>query len=76
MNEIQTVVHNYLLKEFLPGEDPSELTSETPIRLTFLHRLREEIKFPTTEALKEQIGRDVKRAQRYFRLRNAFRIGA
>jgi acyl carrier protein len=31
MNEINAVVHEYLLREFLPGEDPSELTGSTPL---------------------------------------------
>jgi len=30
--------------------------------------LREEIKFESVDALKEQIGRDVARAQRFFRM--------
>ena len=38
------------------------------IELHFLDRLRDEIKFPSVEALKEQIGRDVAKAQRYLRL--------
>ncbi|GIW86987.1 MAG: hypothetical protein KatS3mg108_1311 [Isosphaeraceae bacterium] len=28
---IEQTVKQYLLREFLPGEDPSELTSETPL---------------------------------------------
>lgn len=47
---------------------PIELEADTPVELTFLKRLRDEIKFPNTDALKEQIGKDVHRAQRYFRL--------
>lgn len=47
---------------------PIDLEPETPVELTFLKRLRDEMKFPDTEALKAQIGRDVTRAQRYFRL--------
>ncbi|MHC5540616.1 ornithine lipid biosynthesis acyl carrier protein [Singulisphaera rosea] len=31
MNDIQTAVHHFILSEFLPGEDPSELTGETPL---------------------------------------------
>jgi acyl carrier protein len=31
MEEIQTVVRDYILREFLPGEDPGELTPETPL---------------------------------------------
>ena len=45
-----------------------ELTPETEVEICFLDRLRDEIKFPSVEVLKEQIGKDVKRATRYFRL--------
>lgn len=31
MQEIETVVRDYILREFLPGEDPAELTGETPL---------------------------------------------
>jgi acyl carrier protein len=31
MNEIRDAVHNYILREFLPGESPEELTDETPL---------------------------------------------
>jgi acyl carrier protein len=31
MNEITEAVHEYILKEFLPGESPEELTEETPL---------------------------------------------
>ena len=45
-----------------------ELTPETEVEICFLDRIRDEIKFPSVDALREQIGRDVGRAQRYFRL--------
>ena len=47
---------------------PIELTPETKVEICFLERLREEIKFPSVEALREQIWRDVGKARRYFRL--------
>jgi riboflavin kinase/FMN adenylyltransferase len=47
---------------------PIELTPETEVEICFLERLRDEIKFPSVEALREQIGRDVGKARRYFRL--------
>jgi riboflavin kinase/FMN adenylyltransferase len=47
---------------------PIELTEETPIELEFLHYLREEIRFPSVEALRAEIDRDIARAKRYFRL--------
>jgi riboflavin kinase/FMN adenylyltransferase len=47
---------------------PIVLSEDTPLRLTFLRRLRDEQRFPSTEALREQIMRDVARAHRYFAL--------
>jgi riboflavin kinase/FMN adenylyltransferase len=47
---------------------PLELTPETEVEICFLQRLRDEIKFPSVEALREQIARDVKKARRYFHL--------
>jgi riboflavin kinase/FMN adenylyltransferase len=47
---------------------PIALTAETPITLTFLRRLRPEMRWPDHEALKAQIQKDVAQAQRYFRL--------
>ena len=64
---------SFAIESYILNFHPIDLSSDTPIRLSFLHRLRAEIKFPTVEALKEQIGRDVARAQRYFRLRDALR---
>lgn len=48
--------------------EPVDLNEETEIELEFLLRLRAEIKFPSTEALKTQIFKDVAKASRYFRL--------
>jgi riboflavin kinase / FMN adenylyltransferase len=48
--------------------EPVELTDETPLRLEFLLRLRGEIQWPSTDALKAQISKDVACAKRYFRL--------
>ncbi|MDR3736159.1 MAG: bifunctional riboflavin kinase/FMN adenylyltransferase [Acidobacteriaceae bacterium] len=47
---------------------PIALDEHTPLRLTFLHRLRDEVRWPNAEALKAQIALDVSRAQRYLRL--------
>jgi riboflavin kinase/FMN adenylyltransferase len=48
--------------------EPVETTGETPIDLEFLLRLRGEIQWPSPEALKAQIMKDVGKAKRYFRL--------
>jgi riboflavin kinase/FMN adenylyltransferase len=48
--------------------EPIEMDEETPVDLEFLMRLRGEVKWPSPEALKAQIFKDVARAQRYFRL--------
>ncbi len=47
--------------------EPMELGEETTLELEFLLRLRGEMVWPSPEALKEQIFKDVKRANRYFR---------
>jgi acyl carrier protein len=31
MEEIEQTLHRYILDEFLPGEDPDELTEQTPL---------------------------------------------
>ncbi len=55
-------IETFLLEPLI-GETPSQ------IRVEFLRRVREERKFESPEALKEQIMRDVARAQTYFRRR-------
>jgi riboflavin kinase/FMN adenylyltransferase len=44
------------------------LEDETPLRLLFHRRLREERRWPSPELLKEQIMRDVGQAKRYLHL--------
>jgi riboflavin kinase/FMN adenylyltransferase len=48
--------------------EPVDLSDETPLYLEFLLRLRGEQKFPSPEALKAQIMKDVGRAKRYFQV--------
>jgi riboflavin kinase / FMN adenylyltransferase len=59
---------SYAIETHLLNFHPIELTPETDVEICFLQRLRDEIKFPSVEALREQIGRDVGKARRYFRL--------
>jgi riboflavin kinase/FMN adenylyltransferase len=47
---------------------PIEVTAQSEVEISFLQWRRPEIKFPSVEALKEQIGKDVRRARRYFDL--------
>lgn len=62
---------SFAIESHLLNFHPIELTAETEVEIYFLQRLRAEIKFPTVEALRQQIGRDVKKAQRYFQLQLA-----
>lgn len=45
-----------------------ELGPDTEVEIHFLQRLRDEIRFPSVEALRDQIGKDVGKARRYFRI--------
>ncbi len=59
---------SFTVESHLLNFHPIELNEQTPLTLTFLQRLRPEMRWPTTDALREQIGRDVDRARRYFSL--------
>ncbi|MDR3727997.1 MAG: bifunctional riboflavin kinase/FAD synthetase [Terracidiphilus sp.] len=48
--------------------EPVDLDEQTPLELEFLLRLRPETEWPSPEALKAQIFKDVAKAQRYFHL--------
>jgi riboflavin kinase/FMN adenylyltransferase len=50
---------------------PIALEEQIQLRLRFLDRLRAEIDWPSPQALKEQIGRDIARARHYFGLYQA-----
>ncbi len=58
---------SFAIESHLLNFHPIQLSAETEVELHFLVRLRDEIKFPSVDALKEQIGRDVGTAQKYFR---------
>jgi riboflavin kinase / FMN adenylyltransferase len=59
---------SFAIETHLLNFHPLALTPESEVEICFLDRLRDEIKFPSVEALREQIGRDVKKARRYFHL--------
>ncbi len=65
---------SYAVETHLFDFEPLELTEETPLRLTFLKRLRGEQRFASPEELRAQIGADVARAQRYFHLCDAMQM--
>src|SRR5579872_4970757 len=58
----------FAIETHLLNFHPIELTPETEVEICFLERLRDEIKFPSVDVLREQIARDVKKARRYFQL--------
>ena len=59
---------SYAIETHLLNFHAIELTPESEVEICFLNRLRDEIKFPSVEALREQIARDVEKARRYFHL--------
>jgi riboflavin kinase/FMN adenylyltransferase len=58
----------FAIETHLLNFHPIDLTPETEVEICFLARLRDEIKFPSVEGLREQIGLDVRKARRYFHL--------
>jgi riboflavin kinase/FMN adenylyltransferase len=59
---------SFAVESHLLNFHPLDLNERTPLRLTFLRRLRAERPFPTTQALRDQIARDVTQARRFFEL--------
>lgn len=59
---------SYAIETHLFNFSPIDLTEETPLRLTFLHRLRDERRFSDAEHLRAQIKQDVAKAHRFFQL--------
>ena len=57
---------SFAVESHILNFEPVEMNEETPIELEFLMRLRGEIQWPSPEALKVQIFKDVARAKRYF----------
>ncbi len=67
---------SFAVESHLLNFDPIALDEATPLRLTFLKRLRAEHRFPSPESLRAQIGLDVARAKRFFNLRRCLRNGS
>jgi riboflavin kinase/FMN adenylyltransferase len=59
---------SFAVESHLLNFHPLALNEQTPLTLTFLQRLRAEMRWPSPEALREQIGCDVVKAKRYFSL--------
>ncbi len=59
---------SFAVESYILDFEPVEIGEKTPLELEFLLRLRGEREWPSPEALKSQIFKDVARAKRYFRL--------
>jgi len=59
---------SFAIESHLLNFHPIELLPETEVEIHFLNRLRDEIRFPSVGALREQIGKDVSKANHYFHL--------
>ncbi len=59
---------SFAVESHILNFEPIEIDEQTPIQLEFLLRLRGEVEWPSPDALKAQIFKDVDKAKRYFRL--------
>jgi len=59
---------SFAIETHLLDFHPVELTADTEIKLFFLRRLRDEIKFGSVDDLRNQIARDIRKTRRYFSL--------
>jgi riboflavin kinase/FMN adenylyltransferase len=59
---------SFAIETHLLDFHPIDINPESRIEISFLQFRRPEIKFPSVEALREQIGKDVRHARRYFAL--------
>ena len=57
---------SFAVESYILNFEPIEITPATPIEQEFLYRLRGEMTWPSPEALRAQIMKDVRRAQRWF----------
>jgi riboflavin kinase/FMN adenylyltransferase len=60
---------SFAIETHLLNFHPIALAANTEIELFFLERLRDEIKFDSVDALRQQIGTDIRKAERYFALK-------
>jgi riboflavin kinase/FMN adenylyltransferase len=60
--------NSFAIESHLLDFHPVDISPETGIELSFLRRLRAEIKFSSVDALRQQISKDIERASRYFGL--------
>ena len=58
---------SFAIETHLLNFHPIELTAQTPIELSFLSRLRDEMKFPSVQDLRDQIAKDVTKSHRFLR---------
>ncbi|MGC9198594.1 MAG: riboflavin biosynthesis protein RibF [Acidobacteriaceae bacterium] len=65
---------SFAVESHLLDYEPMDLNENTPLKITFLRRLRDERPFPSPAALRDQIHLDVQRALRYFSLAEALRL--
>jgi riboflavin kinase/FMN adenylyltransferase len=65
---------SFAVESHLLDFEPIELSETTPLELTFLRRLRDERRFESTEALRDQIRLDVQQALRFFALSDALKV--
>lgn len=62
---------SFAIETHLLNFHPLGLDESTEVEISFLKWLRPEIKWPNPEALREQIGKDVKKAKRFFALNSS-----
>jgi riboflavin kinase / FMN adenylyltransferase len=64
---------SFAIESHLLNFHPIDVTGDVEVEIAFLYRLRDEIKFPSIEALREQIALDVRRTRHYFRVNEGVR---
>ncbi len=57
---------SFAIESHMLNFHPIEVTADTPYELIFFEWVRPEIKFPSTDALRDQIAKDVHKARRLF----------